>query len=39
MAGYAVTQLTKFGFGEYMDQVQAFGAALGVQFSVAPGRF
>jgi hypothetical protein len=34
----STTQLTKFGFGEFMEQVQAFGAGLGVQFSAVPGR-
>jgi len=28
----STTQLTKFGFGEFMEQVTAFGAKLGVQF-------
>lgn len=34
----STTQLTKYGFGEYMTQVEAFGAGLGVQFSAGPGR-
>jgi len=29
----STTELTKFGFGEFMEQVQAFGSNLGVKFS------
>lgn len=36
MARYAVT---KFGFGEFMEQVCAFAAGLGVKLSEVPGRF
>lgn len=32
----STTELTPFGFGEYLEQVCAFGAGLGVQFSVSP---
>lgn len=32
----STTQLTKFGFGEFMTKVEAFGAGLGVQFSANP---
>jgi len=30
----STTQLTKFGFSEYLTQVEACGASMGVQFSV-----
>jgi len=30
----STTQLTKFGFSEYLTQVEAYGASLGVHFSV-----
>lgn len=34
----STTQLTKRGMGEYLDQVYAMGAELGVMFHEAPGR-
>lgn len=32
----STTQLTPKGFGRFMQQVEAFGAELGVQFSASP---
>lgn len=34
----STTQLTKIGFARYLQQVEAFGSNLGVQFSVIPDR-
>jgi hypothetical protein len=34
----STTELTKFGFGEFREQVEAFGAERGVQFRAAPVR-
>jgi hypothetical protein len=34
----STTQLTKFGFGEYLTQIEAVGAELGVQFSASPNE-
>jgi len=34
----STTQLTAFGFSEYLQQVEAYGASLGVQFSARPGE-
>lgn len=33
----STTQLTTKGFADYMEQVYAFGASLGVMFTAAPG--
>lgn len=35
----STTQLLKRGFALYLQQVEAFGAGLGVIFHEAPGRF
>ena len=35
----STTQLTKRGFANYLEQITAYGAGLGVQFHEAPGRF
>lgn len=35
----STTRLTKRGMGEYLDQVFAMGAELGVLFHEAPGRY
>jgi hypothetical protein len=32
----STTQLTKKGFAQYMEQIEAFGAGLGVRFSASP---
>ena len=32
----STTQLTKKGFSQYLTQIEAFGAGLGVQFSASP---
>lgn len=34
----STTQLTKKGFARYLQQLEAFGAGLGVHFTEAPGR-
>lgn len=34
----STTQLSVYGFGQYLEQVYAFGAELGVLFSAAPGN-
>lgn len=34
----STTQLTKRGFAQYLEQVEAFGAGLGVMFSAPKGR-
>jgi len=35
----STTQLTKKGFARYLQQVEAYGASLGVHFTEAPGRY
>lgn len=35
----STTQLTKFGFGEYLQQVEAHGAGLGVLYSANPREY
>jgi hypothetical protein len=35
----STTQLTKKGFSQYLEQIHAYGASLGVMFSDAPGRY
>jgi len=32
----STTQLTTFGFSEYLTQVEAHGASMGVQFTASP---
>jgi hypothetical protein len=32
----STTQLTPFGFSEYLTQVEAYGASMGVQFTASP---
>ena len=34
----STTELSKFGFSEYLTQVEAYGASLGVQFSTRMGK-
>lgn len=34
----STTQLTKFGFGEYLQKVEAHGASLGVLYSANPNQ-
>jgi len=35
----STTDLSKYGFGQYLEQVYAFGAGLGVLFSANPNQF